>query len=110
MEVRDDYSGLPEEARAAVALPLRERGQREYAGGADLATLEADLRLLPSLVTDSVVAIERLLAPEVRVERVPIRRFLNGAIGSQEELERQLAALRDHCARLLAEGARVVLE
>jgi len=44
------------------------------------------------------------------VERVRVGRFVGGAIGTQDELEAQLGALRDYCAKLLAEGARVVLE
>jgi len=113
LDGQPDYAGLPLEARERVAAPLRERLVRAAGGdGAygDLTTLESDLRLLPSLTGDALVAIEHLLAPEVRVERVRVGRFVGGAIGTQDELEAQLGALRDYCAKLLAEGARVVLE
>jgi len=58
----------------------------------------------------ALAELERLVAPEERVERVPVRRFFTGSVTTPEELEEALSRLREHCLKLLSEGARVIIE
>ncbi len=115
---RPEWEGLSEEARRRVITPLEARVGEEGAASAtgDLAfqpsidQMEADLAAVDGLLRQALAELERLAAPQERVERVVARRFFDGSITSSVDLEEALARLREHCLKLLSEGARVVIE
>ena len=108
---RDDFGPLSLEGKSRVLAGFEKRRLENRIGQpADLRQMEEDLRLLPTLISDALIELERLLQPETRIERVSISRFLRGAIGSTEELEDLLSDVRDHCSKLIGEGAKVLIE
>lgn len=115
---RPEWEGIPEETRRRIIAPLAarvgEEGKRAAPGDVVLEPpidqMESDLLAVEALLRQALAELERLAAPEERLERVPARRFFNNSISSPEDLEEALARLREHCLNLLSEGARVVIE
>jgi len=118
VRARPEWDALPEAAKRRILAPLEARlGEEAGAGpGEDLVLrpsldqLETDLAAVDGLLRQALAELERLVAPEERVERVPVRRFFTGSVTTPEELEEALFRLREHCLKLLSEGARVIIE
>jgi hypothetical protein len=75
-----------------------------------LQQLADDMGLLEALRTDAMALLQRLARPEVRVERVAVRRLVPEPLDSQEAVDQALGRLREHLLRLLTSGAQVILE
>jgi hypothetical protein len=59
-----------------------------------------------------LVRVQELTAPEEKVERVRVSKVVGvgKTLGSEEEVEDALEQLRDHLVKMLASGAKIVLE
>jgi hypothetical protein len=77
---------------------------------ASLNEIEADIAAANGLKASVLQAVSSLVAPAERIERVRIAAFLGGTLNSPEDVEIAIERLREHLLKLLAEGARIVLE
>lgn len=72
--------------------------------------MESDLAALPGLKTQVVSRVLELNNPEPNIERVRLASFFDGGLDSQEAVETAVENLKSHLMKLVAEGARIVLE
>lgn len=72
--------------------------------------MEAHIEALDQVVAKATYEIEQLTQPKARIERVKVSQFVSGAIEDQEMLDQALGRLRDHCAKLLQQSVKVILE
>ncbi|MBI4586093.1 MAG: BREX system P-loop protein BrxC [Planctomycetes bacterium] len=119
-----EFGAFPKETAEEVLKPLVHRacGEVTWDGtstqcrrcNSTLSEMESDRAALCELERIVRQRIFDLVTPpevkEKRTERVRIAEFFRGAIASPEELEEGLKKLREHLDKLLAEGARILLE
>lgn len=122
-----DWAALPrpdkETADAeerAILLPLEKRscGNLALPPGAavcascraSLNELAADLDAIPGRQATSMQLLAARLSPTERVERVRLATFLSGTFTGPGDVEVAIERLKAHLLKLLAEGARVVVE
>jgi hypothetical protein len=72
-----------------------------------LALLREEIRAAPALLDEALAKLRAITAPQA--VQVHVRALLNGPIGSAEELEAALAAIREAVEKALAEGRPVLL-
>jgi hypothetical protein len=111
---------IPQEQREQVLAPLQRRAcpVAELPEGtpycvvcrSSLNEVEADIAAAHGLKAGVLQAVSSLAAPTERIERVRIAAFLSGTLNSAEDVEAAIERLREHLLKLLAEGARIVLE
>ncbi len=132
----DGIRGLPEWAalsadptvaeaeRAALLAPLTRRACRsaELSVGsatcgschATVAEMSSDLVAVSGLAAEIAARLQARLTPQQRVERVRLSTFLGQTVVKhdevEEDLDQALGLLRQHILKLLAEGAKVVIE
>jgi hypothetical protein len=75
-----------------------------------LNEIEADIAAVNGLKAGVLQSITSLTAPAERIERVRVASFLSGTLSRPEDVEAAIGRLREHLLKLLAEGARIVLE
>lgn len=73
-----------------------------------LSELESDLLAVTPYAQQARVRVEEL-TQEKPVVTVEVARFVRASISEPEELETALAALKEHCLKLIQEGKRVIL-
>lgn len=122
VEKHPEFSELPEGAAAPELSPLTRKVCEPVglSGGearcpscrATIGEMESDLAAVSSLKSQVVSRVIELSAPEEpeAVERVRVSSFLEGSVGSPEEVDAAVERLRDHLHRLVADGKKVVLE
>jgi hypothetical protein len=77
---------------------------------ATMDQMESDLAAVDALRAQALGNIQRLVAPEQRVVRVRVSQLLSSRLETGEDVEAALSQLRKHLMKLLAEGARIILE
>ncbi|MBA3474041.1 MAG: BREX system P-loop protein BrxC [Rubrobacter sp.] len=115
-----DWDDLEEAARSAILAPLVLRACREAdlpegsarcrRCGATIAQMDSDLAATDDLARKAYEQLQEAIAPEVPVERVRVSAFFDGALDSPESVDAAVDRLREHLLKLVAEGARIVLE
>lgn len=128
VQAHAEWPALDSSLHERVLAPLTPRWTDQ-----DAAPSGASLPLTPSLAElaaswsavgaregQARLLLEEALAPKVKIERLQVRSYLPSAVGraSADEdiedvaarLDEALAALRNECLRLIANGARVILE
>lgn len=113
---RPEWIEINLEARRKISAPFEARMRTEgcpkmkmlFEPSVEL--MEADLMALDSLRRKALAELERLTMPEVRIERVSVRNFVQGSLSGQEDLDVFIKSLREHCMKLFAEGSRVIIE
>jgi hypothetical protein len=115
-----EWNVLKEEARKAILAPLllRTCGEADLPEGsatcqrcgATLGQMDSDLAAAEDLGKRAYEQLQEAIAPEVPVERVRVAAFFDGALESPESVDAAVNRLREHLLKLVAEGARIVLE
>jgi hypothetical protein len=79
---------------------------------ATLAEMSADLAAVDRMRSDALLQLQKLIAPEEKVERVSVARIVGSGkpLATVEDLDQVLGALRDHLAKLIAAGVKIMLE
>lgn len=111
---------VPEEERRAILAPLvsragddldfPERAEACVHCRAGIPQMESDLAAVEGLKAQAVRRIRDLVYPTKEVEIVKVSSFLAGRIESAKDVEAAVDRLRDHLLKLIARGARIVLE
>ncbi|MCL6478738.1 MAG: BREX system P-loop protein BrxC [Peptococcaceae bacterium] len=113
---RGDWIEISTEARRKISAPFEARmrpdgcPESEMLFDPSVELMEADLMALDNLRRQALAELERLTMPEVRIERLSVRKFVQGSLSGQEDLDLFIKRLREHCMKLFAEGARVIIE
>lgn len=115
-----EWVGLPDDVRVAVLTLLRPRVCGPLvlpddavvciACQATLKQMASDLVALDGLKARAIARLQELAAPEVRIERVRLNDFFAAALDSDAAVDDALRRLGEHLHKLVAEGARIVLE
>jgi hypothetical protein len=112
------WTELPAPAREQLTDPLRRRScaAQEMDGTcckacrASLAQMESDLAAAPYLGEKAKEGLLQLLRPAQTVERLQAARYFGSSVETPEELEAGIQGLREDCEKLLAQGARVIIQ
>ncbi|MDA8146474.1 MAG: hypothetical protein M0Z27_10505, partial [Thermaerobacter sp.] len=112
------WTELPAPAREQLTDPLRRRScaAQEMDGTcckacrASLAQMESDLAAAPYLGEKAKEGLLQLLRPAQTVERLRAARYFGSSVETPEELEAGIQGLREDCEKLLAQGARVIIQ
>lgn len=121
---RPEWGAVADELRPGLVAPLSGRACEPEPHldraltcticGATVPQMESDRMALPAIQSQAIARLHVLTAPEERVERVRLADFLSGPIDAEDSIDSLLDAaveqLREHLHKLVAEGARVVLE
>lgn len=115
-----EWNSLDEEVRKVILTPLESRacGEPDLAKDsvacrrcrATVGQMESDLAAADELGKKAYEQLQEAIAPEIPVERVRVAEFFDGALESPESVDAAVDRLREHLLKLVAEGARIVLE
>jgi hypothetical protein len=77
--------------------------------------MESDLAALTSLKAQVLVRVYEMIGSTAkgagtRVERVKVLDFFVDALDSQESVDEAVGRLREHLQKLVAEGAKIIVE
>lgn len=124
---RSEWALIPEEARESMIKPLNDRmciddetnppiellsgdAIRCVRCGATLGQIESDIAAVTALKAQAIQRLQKLATPEQRIERVRVAEFFTAPLDTPEAVDAAIEALRAELHKLIAEGARVVLE
>jgi len=118
---RFEWEIVPESMRQSVLQPLTSRSCTKLelsegsflceVCGATLSQLESDLAALGGLFAQVVAQVQKLTTPpEIKVERVRVYEFFNGAMENPEQVRQAVARLQDYLLKLLDEKIKIVVE
>lgn len=108
-----------EETRKAVLFPLSSRVcelRADKNGGlclnchAGVNQMQAEIEAVDGIRSQVAQKVRELATPEERIERVRVGSLVGGRLESESDVEEALRVLREHLVKLLASGAKVVLE
>lgn len=113
---RNEWIVISQEAKRKISMPLEAKAGLEGCPEGDMVfepsveLMESDQMAVDILRQQALAELERLTMPEIRIERVSVRKFARGSLSGTEEMDVFLQRLREHCIKLFAEGARVIIE
>lgn len=121
---RAEWGVLTEEMRDVVLSPLASRAcdllelpdDARMCGhcSAGIGEMESDLAALPALKGQVIARLQELTIPAeedgTHVERVKLSEFFTQVLDTEESVTDALDRLREHLLKLIAEGAKVVVE
>ena len=120
LEKSGEWLDLASETRSQIAAPLARRscGEADLPEGAatcrkcgaTVGQMESDLAAAGGLTVRAHESILVAIAPEIPVEKVRVAAFFDGALESPETVDAAVERFREHLLKLVAEGARIVLE
>ncbi len=121
VKAHPDWPLVPEEMQESLLKPLADRAHDlKLPEGAltcetceaSLSEMASDLAAVDGMRSNVLVRVQELTAPEEKVERVRVSKVVGvgKTLGSEEEVEEALEQLRDHLVKMLASGAKIVLE
>jgi hypothetical protein len=123
VKAHPDWPLVPEEMQESLLKPLADRAHEvKLPEGAltcetceaSLSEMASDLAAVDGMRSNVLMRVQELTAPEEQVERVRVSKVVGvgKTLGSEEEVEVEdaLEQLRDHMVKMLASGAKVVLE
>ncbi len=115
-----DWAGVPPEMQSPILSSLATRACPDLALPAGVTTcqncdaglnqLESDLAAANGLKTQALARIEEIVKPPVPTEKVQLADFFPASPDSHEAIDEALENLRDHLAKLLDEGVKIVLQ
>jgi len=115
-----EWEQLENETRDGILAPLTRRACEEAdlpegsvtcrRCGATVGQMDSDLAAAEDLGKKAYEQLQEALAPEVPIERVRVSAFFDGSLESPESVDAAVDRLREHLLKLVAEGARIVLE
>jgi len=101
----------PLKARTADDLDISEEDGICKTCGATIAQLETDISIVDAIRDQVVKKIQELTSdPEEKVERVNVSKLFTGKIENEEDVEEALKRLKDILLKLVAGGAKIILE
>lgn len=121
----DEQADAVEEMQATVLAPLTSRACAEIIPvdsgltcqlcGATLNQMESDLAALGGLKNGVLARLQELAASSdtadgARIERIRAADFFTGMLDSEASIDESLDRLREHLHKLIAEGAKVIIE
>jgi hypothetical protein len=111
---------LEAETRDLIAHPLRQRlcGEADLPQSsttcqrcnATIGQMESDVAAVEDFRDKAYENTIRAIAPEIRIEKVRVATFFDGSLDSPEAVDAAVEGFREHLLKLVAEGARIVLE
>ena len=119
---RQEWTQIDQEMQELLLAPLKERECEEItmepgqeacpSCRASLRQMTSDLAAVESLRDEALVRLQKLVAPEEKVERVRVAQIIGAGrvVDSEDDIEEALRELRDYLNKLIASGARVILE
>jgi hypothetical protein len=121
VKAHPDWTAVPEEMQGILLQPLvARRHDPERPEGAlrcqtcqaSLREMASDLAAVDGLRANVLRRVQELTAPEETIESVRVADVLGvgRTLGSEEEVNRALEELGDHLLKVIASGAKVVLE
>jgi hypothetical protein len=115
-----DWASLNKDTSDALLRPLISRmGEKPDLQKGDTACrvthatvsqMESDIAAAESLTRDVILRLQKAVAPDEKVQRFRISQHFSGKIGTKEDLDALITALRDKLEKLLAQGCKVILE
>lgn len=112
-------ASLPEETRRAVLSPLSSRVCELHVSEdsevclncrASVSQMQAEIEAVDGIRSQVAQKVRELAMPEERIERVRVGSLVGGRLENEKDIEEALKVLREHLVKLLASGAKVVLE
>jgi hypothetical protein len=116
---RKEWTTITDEMKSSVLSSLLARGDALDLPDAEpicrnckatIAQMESDIAALNELKGRVLVRLQELTAPEQRVERVRLAEFFSAALDSEASIDEAIRRLSDYLHKLIAEGARILLE
>ena len=77
---------------------------------ATIDQMESDIAAVDALAAEVVRALQALAAPDQKIARVRVSDILGNTLERPEDVEHGIERLKEHLLKLLAEGARIILE
>jgi hypothetical protein len=117
----DEDTTIDNEEKQSILAPLTDRSKNELALSeqdglcancrSSLAQLETDIELVDAIKAQVIKVIQDMTAaPDETIERVRVADVLRGKLEKPEDVEEAITQLRDHLLKLLAKGAKIILE
>jgi hypothetical protein len=78
--------------------------------GGTLPQLKSEIAAADSLTIAIIRAIEKLVAPDEKIERIRVSKVTSQRIGNEEELDAALKDIREHAMKLLKQNIKVIFE
>jgi hypothetical protein len=113
-------ASIPEATRSGVLAPLlsRAKDDLELAEGAaacanccaTVAQIETDIAAVDAFRSQVVQRLQKLVAPEEKIERVRVSDFITGRLETTADIEKAISQLKEHLLKLLAKGVKIILE
>jgi hypothetical protein len=117
---RPEWATVPEAMRAPILDPLFSRacsktGINESSAvcahcNASLGQLDSDIAAIDGIMAQVVAKILELTIPKEKLQRVKLSEFFDEVLDSEDAVQRAVERLREQLLKLIAEGARIVLE
>ncbi|MBA2882814.1 hypothetical protein HNR65_003169 [Desulfosalsimonas propionicica] len=100
----------PLKTRSCDSLSLSEDGVCNTCN-ASLEQIETDISIADAIHDQVVKKLKEMTAdPEEKIERVHVSQIFSGTVESEEDVETVVSEIRNYLLKLLASGARVILE
>lgn len=102
-------------SRACAELELTDGDLACQRCSATLSQMESDLAALGGLKSNVLTRLQELASPSdaaegARIERIRLADFFTGILDSEASIDESLDRLREHLHKLIAEGAKIVIE
>jgi soluble cytochrome b562 len=72
--------------------------------------IDSDVAALGGLMAGVMARIVELTTPKEKIQRVRLSDFFSGTLDSEEAVQKAVQRLREHLLKLIAEGAKIILE
>ncbi len=103
------WEKLDDDQHDRIAQPLHKYATANLINGIPIPQIRADIDACPGRLAGVIEQMLRLL-DDVRLVKVPVVRFFQGGIETEEDLDAALEGLRAEIARLIGEGKKVLVQ
>jgi len=117
---RPEWVNIPLEMRDPLLASLKARSCENYGGNefstsckycsATLSQMESDLAALGGLRAQVLARIQEILTPKEKVQRIRLSEYFSDSLDSEDSINMAVEQLREQLLKLLAEGARIIIE